>query len=162
MALKIYKKIKHNNVRWIEGYCYEFRYTAYENDFQPLCFFINAIKGIHSNSGHQWRLIQCININYIPRRDRKRFVKRWQEELEKGKNVEFTWQRIKSEFPYIKYGIRRYLLKPNYYIRNIRYIPPENIDEEVVKTWHKDFSKTIERKIASRLKKMFTGSREKT
>jgi hypothetical protein len=74
MSLKIYKKIKHNNVVFREGYCYRFNYAAFENDPQPLIFFISAIKGIHPRTGHQWRLMQGININYIPRKDRRRFV----------------------------------------------------------------------------------------
>jgi len=53
MALRIYKKIKHNKVTFREGYCYRFKYSAYENDPEPLIFFINAIKGIHPNTGHQ-------------------------------------------------------------------------------------------------------------
>lgn len=159
MTLKIAKSKKINGTTFKEGHCYEFNYQAYQNDPKPLIFFINSIFGTHPNTGHQWRLIQAININYIPRKDRKRFVEVWEKEMSKGKGVEFSWSRIKSQFPYIEEGIRRYSFKPNYFIRNIRYIPPDKWREEVVKAWHKDFSGAIRRKIASKLKRIFTGRR---
>lgn len=159
MALKIYKKIKHGKVTMREGMCYEFRYTSYENDPQPLIFFINAIKGIHPNTGHQWRLIQGININYVPRGDRKKFINIWEDSVRKGNDISFTWKRIESRFPYIKFGIRRYMLKPTYYIRNVREIPIDDWEKEVVRAWHKDFSKSLKRIIASKFKKFFSGRR---
>lgn len=162
MTLTIHKKIRHNNVTFKEGHAYEFSYQAYQNDPSPIIFFINAIKGTHPSTNHQWRLMQGINISYISRKDRKRFVKKWRDEMNKSKgDVNFTWNRVKREFPYLKLYIRRYMLKPNYYIRNIKYIPPEQWDKAVVKSWTKDFSSVIKRNVAARLKRLFTGRRNK-
>ena len=138
-----------------------FNYQAYENDPQPLIFFINAIKGIHPNTGHQWRLIQGININYIPRKDRKKFVKLWRDTMATSKSVKFTWLKVKSQFPYIKFGIRRYMLKPNYYMKNLQKIEVKDWDKVVVKHILKDFSGQIKRKIASKMKSFFTRSKKK-
>lgn len=159
MALKVFKKKKINGTTFKEGHCYEFNYQAYQNDPKPLVFFINAIFGVNPSTNHQWRLITAININYIPRADRKRFVEVWRKEMSKGKGVDFSWSRIKQQFPYIQEGIRRYSVKPNYFIRNIRYIHPDEWQQEVVRAWHKDFSQTIRRKIASKLKGFFVGKR---
>lgn len=161
MPLKSYNRIKHHNVTLKSGNMYNFKYAAYENDPTPTILFINAIKGLHPNTGHQWRLIQGINMSYIPRKDRKRFIEVWKNEMKKGSSMDITWKKIKSKYPYIQYGIRRYMLKPTYYMRNLRWISPEDWEKEVIKSWHKDFSSSLKRAIASKLKKFFTGKRRR-
>lgn len=159
MALKIYKRIKFHNETFRSGHMYTFSYAAYENDPTPTILFINAIKGLHPNTGHQWRLIQGINMSYIPRKDRRRFVEIWKREVDKGSSLDITWKKIKSQYPYIQFGIRRYMLKPTYYIKNLKYVPPDKWEKEIIRSWHKDFSSALKRKIASRLKKFFVGRR---
>jgi len=160
MGLKIRYQKRSHGVTWKSGYVYNFKYTAYENDPSPITIFLNEISGIHQNTGHQHRYIQCINLTYVPRKDRKRFIKTWKDQLQKTKSVKLTWNKVKSNFPYIQLGIRRYMTKPAYYIRNAREIPIEDWEKEVVGSLIKDFSKTIKRKLASRLKSMFAGKRK--
>ena len=159
MALKIQYKKRSHGVYWKTGHIYSFKYSAYENDQQPLCIFINSVFGEHPNTGHQHRYIQCINLNYIPRKDRKKFIQTWKDQMQKNKNVKFTWEKVKSRYPYLTESIRRYMTKPNYYIRNAKEIPIEDWEKEVIKSWGKDFSATIKRKLASKMKRFFTGKR---
>ena len=159
MALKILMKTKHNGVLLKSGYFYTFKYTAYQEDPRPMIIFINAIKGIHPKTGHQWRLIQGINLNYIPRKDRKQFINIWEKNIEKGKTVKFTWNIVQSRFPYLKLALRRYMLLPKYYIRGLKAIDVGDLEKEIVRSWSKDFSMTLKRKLGSKLKKFFVGSR---
>lgn len=74
MPLRISYRKKHKGTTLQSGHFYKFKYVAFENDPSPMVIFLNAIEGLHPRTGHQWRLIQAINLNYIPRRDRRRFV----------------------------------------------------------------------------------------
>ncbi len=161
MALRIYYNVRQEKEILRSGDCYSFRYTAFENDPEPLILFLNGIYGLHPNTGHQWRLIQGINLNYIPRAKRKEFVKVWRKVMSTGKSFKVTWQYIKRTFPFVVPAIRRYLLFPRYYIRNVKYIPPDKYDDEIVRSWWKDFSKIGKRRIYSKIKKMAVGSRYK-
>lgn len=143
------------------GYFYAFDYQAWENDPSPIIIFINAIEGIHPNTGHQWRLIQALNLSYVPRKDRKRFVEDWVKTLDKTKNVKFTWQFITRRYPYIKFSIRRYMLKPTYYIKNLKAIPREKIEDAVVASWGKDFSRKLRRGLAKKFKNIFARRKKK-
>jgi hypothetical protein len=90
MSLKIYKSKKISGITFQEGHFYSFKYNAYENDPEPLIIFINAVLGIHPNTGHQHRYIQAINTNYLPRSDRKQFIDLWKKNLENKKKLNFT------------------------------------------------------------------------
>lgn len=159
MALKIHKKKKIGGTTFLSGHMYKFNYQAYQNDPEPSALMINILSGYHPKTGHEHHYIQCINLSYIPRKDRKKFVDIWQREMDKNKNIEITWKKIKAQYPYIQEGIRRYLYKPRYYIRRIQWIPPQEWQSEVVRSWHKDFSQQIRKKIASKLKRFFVGPR---
>ncbi len=160
MSLKIYKEYTHNRVKLVTGHAYSFKYAAYANDPSPIVFLISTIRGIHPNTGHQWRLIQGINISYIPRADRKRFIEIWKREMTyTNARPEFSWEKIKRQFPYIQHGIRRYMLKPNYYIRDLREVPTEMYEDIIIKSWSKDFSSAIKRRVAASIKGFFTGWR---
>lgn len=112
-----------------------------------------SIEGNHQNTGHQWRLFQCINFTYIPRGIRKRFLKIWLKELDKGINPRFTWRKVVAKYPYLKPAIRRYFFKPNYYIRNLEEIPLDEVEKVVVSTLSKDFSKKITTALLSKFRK---------
>jgi len=122
MALKIFYKIKHDNVWFKSGNFYSFKYGNYEEDPNPTIIFISGIRGTHPTSGNQWNLIQGINLNYIPRKDRKRFVSEWKKYIENGKSVRFTWGKVVRDYPYLKLSIRRYLLRPVYVIRWLLFV----------------------------------------
>jgi hypothetical protein len=95
----------------------------------------------------------------VPRKDRKRFIKIWQREIEKGTPLKFTWKKVKTEFPYLKFSIRRYQLKPVYYISSPKEIPIKDWEKEVIGSLIKDFSSKIKRKIISVFKKRVSGKR---
>jgi hypothetical protein len=73
----------------------------------------------------------------------------------------FTWDKIQSKYPNLKNHIRRYMLKPAYYIRDLEHIPPDQYDDMVVKSWFKDFSDATRKTLGSRLKRFFTGERRR-
>ena len=151
MAIKIIKKWNSHGVNWKSGHFYTFRYNAFRSDPVPVIILMYKVQGIHPNTGHQHRYIQGINLNYIPRNQRKIFVKIWMKEMEKNKNnVEFTWDSVQFRFPYMEDAVRRYMTKPVYRIQNPQYIPPENVDDVVVSTWSKDFSKKLGMDLAAK------------
>jgi len=161
MALRhIYRK-KFKGVALRSGHFYRFKYQAWEHDPKPTVIFMASIEGIHQNSGHQWRIFQCINFTYIPRAQRKRFLKIWMKELDRSGNIKFTWRKVISKYPYLKPAIRRYFFKPNYYIRNLEEIPFDNIEKVVVSTFSKDFSKKITTALLSKFKKAITFRKKK-
>jgi hypothetical protein len=153
MALKpVYtKRLKGVTLR--SGYFYRFKYHAWHNDPKPVIIFMSAITGIH-RSGHQWRLIQGINFTYIPRALRKRFLRQWMKELDRKGKKNFTWQKVLAKYPYLKPAIRRYMLKPVYYIKNLEEIPLDNVEKVVVSTFSKDFSKKIRTSLMSKFKRV--------
>lgn len=157
MALKVAWSHKHENVLMKTGEFYSFKYRAYNNDPSPSGIFINYISGIHPNTGHQHRYIQFINLSYIPRKDRKKFVEDWEKNKKKSKgNLKFTWDLVKRKYPYLKFSIRRYQTKPNYYISKVEALDTDKKIAAGLKfNWAKDFSNIIRRKIASKLKKFF-------
>lgn len=160
MALKIYKKFTHNKVRMKSGRFYKFNYIPYQNEPQPHGILLYGIFGINPSTNHQWRLFQLLSLTYLPRRDRKRFIEEWKREWERSNgNVELTWEMVKRRFPYIQHTIRRYQTKPNYYVNRLEEIPYENWEAEVVKSWHKDFSSQIFRRVGAGLRRLFGGRR---
>lgn len=109
------------------------------------------IKGINPNTSSSWNLIQGINLNYIPRSHRKAFVELWKSEMENnGGNVEFTWETVQFRFPYLESACRRYMLNPIYRIQSPQHIPFDNLEDVVVSTWGKDFSKKLSLDLAAK------------
>lgn len=144
MTIKIIKKWRSHNVTWKSGNFYTFFYNSWREDPNPVIILMYKIWGINPDTGHQWRLIQGINLNYIPRPQRKAFVKLWLTEMEKNKgNVEFTWDAVQFRFPYLELAVRRYMLKPLYRIQKAQFIPPENVEQVVISSWGKDFSRKV-------------------
>ena len=161
MSLKIQYKKKSNGVTWKSGHFYSFRYSAYQNDPEPTYLHLYSFSGNHPKTGRQWRFHQGINISYVPRKDRKKFVAIWRKEFEKNNNPRLSWEKIKSKYPYLQHFLRRYFYTPQYYIRSAKEIPIDEWEKEVVRSLIKDFSKTIKRSLASRLKRFFSGRRKK-
>ncbi len=151
MGIKLTMKWRSHGILWKSGHFYNFRYNAFRQDPNPTIILMYKVYGIHSNTGHQHRYIQAVNLNYIPRNQRKIFVKIWQQEMDKNKgNVEFTYQSVQFRFPYMEYAIRRYMLKPIYRIQKPKEIPPENLEDMVVSTWSQDFSKKLTMDLAQK------------
>jgi len=151
MAIRVIKNWKSHGTNWRSGHFYTFRYNAYRQDPNPVIILMYKIEGIHPNTGHQHRYLQAINLSYIPRQQRKAFVSLWLSEMDKNKgNVEFTWDVVQFRFPYLDLAVRRYMTKPVYRIQNPQYIPPENVEDVVVSSWGKDFSKKLEMDLAAK------------
>jgi len=154
MALTMSLKHKHGKVTMKSGNFYKFKYQGFKHDPEPHVLFINKISGIHPTTNHEHHYIQCINLTYVPRQDRKKFVEDWMTHLQKSKNVEFTWKLVKRKYPYIAFAIRRYFWKPPYYISNLEYLDTiEKINKTIVGNWAKDFSKSIKMKLAQFFKR---------
>lgn len=135
-------KVREQMVWFKSGHFYSFNYTQYKNDPIPTVIMLNAVKGTHPNTGHIHNYIQAINLSYIPRNYRKRFVELWQRVLERNNgNVRLTWHMVSARWPFMKFAIRRYLLQKNY-IRYAKEIKDEDIQTEVISTWLRDYSQS--------------------
>lgn len=150
MALKIHYTFRQGGVKLQSGNLYTFNYSAFEHDPEPVVLYLNSLSGRHPTTGRQWRFHQAINLNYLPRSTRVKFVEVWLAEMLKNRgNVKLTWDRVKIQYPYMKEVIRRYFYSPSYYIRNIRYIPPQAAQDAVVRSQFKDYSMLVQRRIAA-------------
>jgi len=146
MALKVEGNFKFKKVRWRSGHLYKFKYSAWETDPEPMVILLYRFKGYHPKTGREWRFIQALNMNYVPRHIRKNFVINWKRTLERNNgNVFLTWKEVKAKFPGLVKSdcIRRYFYSPSYYITNIQAIPVEEMETAIVSSWHKDFSKRL-------------------
>lgn len=152
MALRrIYNK-RFRGVTWRTGHFYEFRYQAYENDPQPVVIFMYFFQGTHGNTGRQWRFFQAINLSYVPRAIRRRFVNEWSARMTRNPDVRFTWNQVKNRYPQIKNAVRRYFYDPSYYIQGPKEIPLDDVDRVVVSTWSKDFSRKVKNVFKKKLR----------
>ena len=146
MAIKrIYKK-RFKGIGLITGNFYQFKYLAWQHDPKPLIIFMYTLEGIHPRSGHQWRFVQGLNLSYLPKNMRSRFVKTWSAQILRTGNTRFTWQLVEKRFPKIKYAVRRYFIKPNYYITKLNHIPFEDIQDVTQTIRKKDFSRSNKRR----------------
>lgn len=147
-------RVKEGMVWFRSGHFYNFYYKQYQNDPIPTVVMINYIHGTHPNTGHVHNYIQCINLSYIPRNYRKRFVNMWLPTLEQNKgNARLTWNMVVNRWPFMKIAIRRYILKKNL-IKYGREILPEKVVDEVISTWTRDYSLMAMKNLAIATDKM--------
>ena len=160
MALTVTYKHHHGGVLLKSGKLYSFSYTGYENDPTPLGLFLNAINGIHPRTGHQWRLVQMINLNYVPRQQRQMFVDDWyRTNYNNNGNMQLSWNQLKTRWPYLEAFIRRYLTKPSYYIRGLREISDEDVQGEVIGSFIKDYSRYLRRRLFAGYRQVMHGGK---
>jgi len=160
MIRRIYKK-RFGGIVVRSGYVYTFKYQAWENDPKPTVVMLYALDGIHPNTGHQWRFFQGINMTYVPRTIRRRFIEDWIKHLEKTKDVKLTWGMIQEEYPQLKYAVRRYFFRPSYYITNIKEVPIADMEKVVISTWSKDFSRKIKTTLLSKFRRIMKNRSKK-
>jgi hypothetical protein len=140
MSLRRVLSVKQGMVWFKSGHIYNFRYSRYENDPEPTIICLCAVKGTHERTGHRHNYIQGINFTYIPRNQRRQFVKVWVQLMKDTKgHVLLSWQMIEKRWPYMRIAIRRYILDKGF-IQTHKEIPIDDIEKVVVGTWHKDFS----------------------
>ncbi len=155
MAIKYHLKKKAAGTTWKSGHIYQIRYSNWHNDPRPVIIVMGLTSGYHPNTGHEHHYISAININYIPRYHRTQFARLWKNEMEKNNGkVELVWDRVQQDFPYMRHAVRRYWYKPSYMITNVKYIPPENIEEAVISTWSKDYSKKLKVDLARKFRRV--------
>ena len=153
MALRQHTQKKFKNVIWRSGQVYKFKYQAWNNDPEPVIVLINAYSGRHPTTQHEWHFFQGINFTYIPRSHRRQFAAAWMNEWESGRRPEFSWNIILTRYPYLKNAIRRYFYTPNYYITDVVPVPLEDMEQVIVSTWSKDFSKKLKTSLVSKFRK---------
>jgi hypothetical protein len=165
MSLRIFYNITYQGLHLQSGQCYHFGYSRYQNDPHPIIFFINGIIGTHPMTGHMWNLIQGINLNYIPKNDRLKFVNMWKPVVTNGANMLMTWKRIQGQFPYLRglggfIPIRRYLLGPGKYIVQPRWVPPESYMRVIIQGLTKDYFNIQYKKIAKLVGQVIPGQEQ--
>lgn len=145
MPLKMYFEKTLNGKRLQSGHFYTFGYGNYENDPQPLVIFINAIVGLNESTNHYWNLFQGINLHYISRNKRYKFLNNWLTVYDGTKeNIRFTWSIITKQYPYLTLAIRRYILNTTRgFVVNLMEIDRQNIQKTVLGSMPKDYSSTI-------------------
>lgn len=160
MSLKVDYVFRLNGITWNSGYFYTFRYRAYNQDPQPLIILFYRITGINPSTNHQWRLIQGINMNYIPRSHRRLFLMQWENyyNVSNG-NIKYTYDMMKRQHPYMRFGIRRYMTKPVYYIQNPYEIPVDRVEDAVMSTFDKDYSQKIKLELSQKYRDVMNNVR---
>jgi hypothetical protein len=150
MAIK-YEFIKrHGGVTLKSGDICKMAYHGYHEDPRPLIIFLYATSGYHPNTKHEHHYIQGINLNYISRAFRKTFVKDWLESFDRrNRNTKLTYNDMKLKYSFMDGVTRRYLYKPTYYLKKLELVTPDRIEEEVVGSLIRDYSKALHRSLFS-------------
>lgn len=153
MALKRVFRKKEGMVWFRSGHIYTFKYKNYENDPTPVILCLYQVKGYHPNTGNYHNYIQAINFTYVPRIYRRKFLRYWLLFLEKNHgNIRLTWEVVKRQFPYLRLAIRRYILDKRL-LMDLKEIPINDIEDVVLPTWSRDYSKQAYMKLLSKYKK---------
>jgi len=139
---------------WVRtGHLYSFRYKRFQYDPEPTVIVLYAVGGTHPKTGNRHNYIQAINLNYITRGKRREFVAAWTQMLKQyGGNVIFTWNMVKRKYPYLQVAFRRYSLDRGIIVK-LKEIPLEEINQAVVGTWAKDYSKQAMMSLISKYRK---------
>jgi hypothetical protein len=123
---------------------------------------LNYVHGSHPKTGHVHQYIQAINLSYVSRNYRKKFVEEWIEIFNRNNGrVKLTWDLVSKKYPYLKFAVRRYLVKQNF-IRYGKEIKNEDIEKEVISTWLRDYSMAAMKQLAiinDKARKLVTGSK---
>ena len=134
-------KVRQGTVWFKSGHIYKMTYSNFQNDPEPTIIVLCAIKGTHPTSGNRHNYLQAINLTYIPRAVRKQFTNIWTVLLKRTNgNVTLTWEMVTRQYPYLKLAVRRYYLD-RHFIAGQKEIPLEQIDQVVIGSWAKDYSK---------------------
>ena len=92
---------------------------------------------------------------------RKAFANEWKTVFERTNgNVRFTWEIVQRRYPYMKHAIRRYMIKPSYYISKLQEIPFDNMEQAIISTWSKDFSKKVKLSMLQKFRSAMSGRKE--
>ena len=96
-----------------------------------------AFNEINKNTGHPWKLIEGICLDYVELNEVKKFMKRWADIIRysRGKAAYYTWEMAKTS-P-MKEGIRRYVYDPpNAHMYNINFVDWDKIPQFMANYTH--------------------------
>ena len=141
MALRAKFEQNYKGVLLKSGRIYSFSYDAFHHDPTPLIVFLYWMEGSHPRTGNQWRFFQAINLNYLNRSYRQKFIKDWVTSLYTTQNLKLTWQALIRRFPDMQFATRRYLYRPASYIKSLRAVELVHVEKEVVGSLYKDYSR---------------------
>ena len=153
--LQVSTRCKFKDVQFVSGYLYQFTYSPFQNDSRPLVIWLNKISGINQSTNHEWRLWTALNLNYIPRADRKRFGQVWCKTLHQHRDTVLTWNIVKRTFPYLEGCVRRYQYSPVHYINNIIAIPFEDMEDVINGSMIRDYSNKIRMYLGRKFRNFF-------
>ena len=153
--LRVETRCKFKGVQWMSGYLYQFHYGPFQNDPRPLVIWLNKISGVYDKTGHEWRLFTCLNLNYIPRSDRKRFGEVWCKTLHQHRDTVLTWSIVQRVFPYLSGCVRRYQFSPVHYINNPIFIPFEDMESVIQGGIIRDYSNKIRMYLGKKFRNFF-------
>lgn len=164
MTLRRHFKKKINGTNFRSGGIYTFNYQAWEHDPKPVIIYMYAYSGTHPRTGREWRFIQGINFTYIPRAYRRLFATTWisivgNATMFKRGNLQFTWDMVLRQYPYLRPAVRRYFYSPDYYITSSKEIPFADWEKAIMSTMSKDFSKKVRGALKQKFKKAKKGFR---
>jgi len=92
---------------------------------------------------------------------RRAFANEWKRVFERTNgNVRFTWEIVKRRYPYMRHAVRRYFIKPSYYITKLQEVPFDVMEKMIISTWSKDFSKKVRISILQKFKSAMQGRRD--
>lgn len=137
--------VKINDVLFKPGHFYQFNYLNYENDPEPLIYYLNYRDAINVKTRKYHKYIQGINFHYIPMGNRLRFVTEWLSFVEKNRSIVLSnflqlWTQLVKKYPFLENSYRRYLLEPRGLLRNIYHIKTDVVVPMVKGSLEKDFT----------------------
>lgn len=140
MAIKTNDNVKQGMVWFKSGHVYSFQYAKFQFDPNPTVIVLNAVKGVHPNTGHRHNYLQAINFTYIPLPLRRVFIRQWIKNMKRhDNNVRLSWIDVQRMYPVLELSIRRYLLDMGY-IRNMVEIETSDMEHVVLQKKAVDFS----------------------
>lgn len=146
--LTVKDRVKVGMVWFRSGHFYNFFYNNFQNDPIPMIIMLNYVYGTHPNTGHKHQYIQGINLSYINRNERRKFVETWMKVFERNNgNVKLTWSMVVKRFPYLTIAVRRYLVVNNL-MKYAKEIKLEDVESEVISTWTRDYSRMALKQLA--------------
>ena len=75
--------------------------------------------------------------------------------------MKFTCEVVQRRYPYLKGAVRRYFFKPTYYIKDLKEIPFDQMEDVIVSTWSKDFSKKLKISLLGKFRRAMRGRFER-
>ena len=140
-----YRYVKLSRVVFKPGHFYQFKYLNFENDPEPLIYYLNFRNATNVKTGKIHKYIQGINFHYIPMSKRVKFVTDWLNFTQKhnsiiSSNFLMLWKELIRRYPFLEGSYRRYLVEPVGIIKNVEDIKTDLVIPMVKGSIERDFS----------------------